>query len=132
MELTEAAIDQHQAGHRLLLFLQSFISSRDYLAHSGEVVHSIHGPDDELAVVGLLHLAVLPHHHRSDGLGALNVRDVEALDALGQVRKAEGFLQSVLNGARVRLHHPEALIVGLLGIVAREVEQRPLFPTLGD
>ena len=78
--------------------LQSLVAARDYLAHGSKIVHAFDGADDEFAVVRLLHLAVFPHHHRGHGFRALNVGDVEALDALGQFGQAEGFLQFFLNG----------------------------------
>ena len=44
----------------------------------------------------------------------------------GQFGQAERFLQRFLDGARVGLHHAEALIVGLLGVVAGEIDERAL------
>src|SRR5580704_1408400 len=137
VQLSEAAIDQHQARHRLLIvnplfFLHTFVAARDHFAHRSEIVDALDGADDEFPVVRLFHLAVFPHHHRRDGLGALNVRDVETLDALGQFGQAERFLQFFLNLARVGLEHAEALVVRLLGIVARKIDQRTLVPTLRD
>ena len=55
MQLAEAAVDQHQARHCLLFFLQTLVTARDHLAHGGKVVHAIDAANDELAVVGLLH-----------------------------------------------------------------------------
>ena len=46
-------------------------------------------PDPELPVLALLHPAVFAHHHRRDGLAALDRRDVEALDAARQRRQAQ-------------------------------------------
>src|ERR1035438_5815920 len=67
--------------------------------------------DLEFSLAGLL--AVFPDHHGGDRLRALNVRDVEALDAFGQVGQAERFLQFFLDGPGVGLEHAKALIVGL-------------------
>jgi hypothetical protein len=51
------------------------------------------------------------------------VADVEALDALGQFGQGEGLLQGFLNGACVGLQDAEALVVGLLGVGAGEIDQ---------
>ena len=88
VQLAEAAVDEDQAGHRLLFFFAAAVAARDHLAHGGEVVDAFDGLDVELAVVGLLHRAVFPHDHGGDGFRALDVRDVEALDAAGQFGRA--------------------------------------------
>jgi hypothetical protein len=123
VELSQAAVDQHQAGHGLFFFLLPLVAARDHLAHGGEIVHAGDGLDDELAVVGFLHLAVFPHHHRCHRFRSLNVRDVEALDALWQLGQAERLLQGFLNGARIGLQNAETLIVRLLGIGAGEIDE---------
>src|ERR1019366_5083809 len=76
VQLSESAINQHQAGHSLIFFLDALVAARDYFAHGGEIVHAYNGADDELAVVGLLYLAFFPNYHRSYGFGALNMGDV--------------------------------------------------------
>ena len=58
------------------------------------------------------------------------MRNVETLDALRQLRQPQRILQRFLNGFGIRLHHPEALVVRLLGVVAGQVEQPTLVPTL--
>src|SRR4029077_3931254 len=65
-------------------------------------------------------------------LGSLDVRDVEAFDALGELGQADGLLQFLLNLSRVGLQHAEALIVGLLGVVAGEIDQGALVSALWD
>src|SRR6476661_6087009 len=55
--------------------------ARERLFHRGEVVLTLLVADLEPAVVGPLRDGVLEHGHRGDDLGALQVRDVEALDA---------------------------------------------------
>ncbi len=74
-------------------------------------------------------MPVFPDHHRRDSLRALNVRNVEALDALGKFGQAERVLQFFLNGFRVGLEHAEALIVRLLGVIAGEVDERAFVAT---
>ena len=49
--------------------------------------------DDEPAVLGLARQAVLEDDHRPDDLGALDVADVEALDAQRRLVELEGVLQ---------------------------------------
>src|SRR5882724_5071746 len=119
VQLAQAAIDQHQAGHLLFLFLNTLVAARH------------HATDDELAVIRLLHLTIFPDHHRSHGLGSLDVRNVEALDASRQFGQAEGVLQRFLDGFGIRFHYAEALVVRLLGIVARQVEKSSLVAALG-
>ena len=51
----------------------------------------------ELAVVGLLHRALFPHHHGGHGLRALDVRDVEALDTLRRLGQHQRILQRLLH-----------------------------------
>ena len=48
----------------------------------------------------------------------------------GQFRQAQRLLQFFLNLLRVRLEHAKALIVGLLRVIAREVDQRALVAPL--
>ena len=81
-ELALAAVDQHEVGQLLALLEQPLVAAAHHLAHRGEVVgRARHALDPELAVVGLLRQAVLEDDHRGHDVGALDVRDVEALDA---------------------------------------------------
>src|SRR3974390_1211499 len=106
VQLPNAPVDEDQAGQWLLLRLQARVAPRHYLAHGGEVVHAHHGLDDELAVVRLLHLAVFPHHHRGHRLRSLDVRDVEALDAVGWLGQGECILKRFLDGFCGWVHYP--------------------------
>src|SRR5664280_125277 len=130
VQLSDAAIDQHQARHVLLFFLNPLVTAGYHLAHRGEVVHPDDVLNDELAVVGFLYLAVFPDHHRRDGFRALDMGDVEALNPLGQLRQHERVLQGFLDRFRRRLHDAEALIIRLLGILAHQVDQRALVAAL--
>ncbi len=58
-----------------------------------KVVNAGDSLDLELAVVGFLHRAVFPHHQGRYRLGALDVRDIETLDAAGQFREQQSVLQ---------------------------------------
>ena len=89
VQLAKAAVDEDERGHGLAVFLQSLVAAGYDLAHGGEVIDSDDGLDFEFAVGGFVHLAVFPHDHGGDGFCALDVRDVEALDAPGQFGKHE-------------------------------------------
>ena len=103
--------------------LHALVSPRNHFAHRCEIVHAFDRADNELSVIRFLHLPVFPDHHGSYGLCALNVRNVKAFDAFGQFGQAERVLQLFLNGLRVRLEHAKALIVGLFGIGAGQVDE---------
>ena len=49
---------------------------------------------------------------------------------LRQLRQHESVLQRLLDGFRGRLHHPEALIVSLLGVLPDQIDQRALLSAL--
>ena len=104
----------------------------DDFAHGGEIVYAEHGHDFEFAVGGLVHLAVFPDHERGHGLRALNVGDVEALDAAGELGEHQGVGEGLLNGFARGLEDAEALRVGLLGVLAGEVDEGSLFSALRD
>src|SRR5579859_3671724 len=131
MELAEAAVDEDERRKLLLFFEEALVAAMDDLAHGGEVVDAGDGLDLELAVVGLLHAAVLPDDHGSDGLRALDVGDVEALDALWEFFKSQRVLQRLLDGLLVGLEDAEALVVGLAGVLAYKVDERAFVAALG-
>ncbi len=106
-----------------LFFLNALVAARNHFAQGGEIVHPIHGADDELPVIGFLHAAIFPDDHGRDGFCALNVRNVEALYSPRKFGKAKRVLQCFLDGARVWLHYPEALVVKLLGITGGEINE---------
>ena len=125
MKLAQAAIDEDERGEGLgflgagsfglpgprigtggtrfivQLFEEAAIAARDYLAHGGEVVDAGHCLDFEFAIGLLVHLAVFPDHHRGHGLSALDVGDVEALDAAGTAISMRWPVRSVSNADRV-------------------------------
>ena len=75
---------------RLLLEVAGEAAAHD-LGHGGGVVGAL--GDREAAVVGLLGQPVLEHDHAGHDVGALDVRDVDALDAQRGVGQLEGLLQ---------------------------------------
>ncbi len=132
VELAQAAVDEDEGRERLLVVEQALVAAADHLAHGGEVVDAGDGLHLKLAVVGLLHRAVFPDDHRGDGFGALDVRDVEALDAAGEFFERERVLQGFLDGLLMTgLQHAEALVVGLLCVEADEVDEGAFFAALG-
>ena len=64
----------------------------------------------EFAVGGLVHLAVFPDDHGGYGFSALDVGDVEALDAAGQFGEHEGVGEGFLDGFARGLEDAEALV----------------------
>ena len=99
VELALAAVDHEQvrrvreplARVRAFVALAEVVAepAGEHLFHRREVVLVVERLHLEAAVVGALGDAVFHHDHRRDDLGALDVRDVEALDAqrrLGQTR----------------------------------------------
>ncbi len=58
------------------------------------------------------------------------MRDVEALDAAGKLGKHERVGERLLNGLARGLEHAEALCVGLLGVLAGEIDEGFLFAAL--
>ena len=108
----------------------AFVAAVDDLAHGGEVVDAGDGFDLELAVVGLLHRAVFPDDHGGDGFGALDVGDVEALDALGGSARVRASCRASCDGLDAGLQDAEALVVGLLGVLADEVDEGALVAAL--
>jgi hypothetical protein len=81
VELAEAAIDEDEGRELPLFFFQALVAAVDYLAHGGEIVYAEDGHDFEFAVGGLVHLAIFPDDEGGDGFRALDVGDIEALDA---------------------------------------------------
>ena len=132
VELAESAIDEDEAGHRLVFFGDAFVAAGDDLAHRGEIVDAVDGLDLKFAIGGLVHRAVFPDDHGGDGLRALDVGDVETLDAAGKFGEHEDVLQALLNGFLTGLEDAEALVVALLGVLAGEVDERAFFSALRD
>ena len=114
----------------LLFVLEAAIAALDDLAHGGEVVHAGDGLDLEFAIGCLFILPSSQTTMRGDGFRALDVGDVEALDAAGQLGQHERVGERLLNGLARRLEHAEALRVGLLGVLAGEIDERALFAAL--
>ena len=104
-ELPLAAVDDDEVGQFFLG--QSDIAARCDLAHREEVVGlALRALDLEAPVVRLLGQAALEDDHRGNRLRALDVRDVEALHAVGHLLEAEVVAELA--------HGAHRLLVGLL------------------
>jgi hypothetical protein len=110
----------------------AFVAAGYYFAHGGEVVDAEDGHDFEFAVGGLVHLAVFPDDHGGYGFSALDVGDVEALDAAGEFGEHEGVGEGFLDGFAGRLEDAEALDEGLFCILSGEVDEGAFFSALRD
>ena len=103
VELALAAVDHEQVRRvrEALARVRAFVAlaqvvaepAREHFFHRREVVLVVERLHLEAAVVGPLGDAVFHHDHRRDDLGALDVRDVEALDAQRRLGKIERLLQ---------------------------------------
>ena len=93
VQLAAAAVDQDQIGQHAPQLERLGKAPRQHLAQRGEIVGAGDAADAEAFVVVLLHTAVFPDDHRADLLRPLDVRDVVALDAIGQPRQPERALE---------------------------------------
>jgi hypothetical protein len=109
---------------------QALVAAVDDFAHRGEIVYAEDGHDLEFSVGLLIHLAVFPDDERGYGFSALDVGDVKALDAAGQLGEHEGFRERLLDSFAAGLEDAEALCVGLLGVLACEIDERAFFAAL--
>ena len=107
-----------QIGLPAYFFEEAAVAAEDDFAHGGKIVDALDGLDLEFAVELLVHLAVFPDDERCNGFSALDVGDVEALDAAGQFGEHEGVGEGFLDGLARGLEDAEALDVGLLGVLA--------------
>ena len=83
------------------------------------------GLDNKFAVVGFLHRAIFPNNHRGHRFCALDMGDVEALDAFRQIRQTERVLQGLLDLRMLGFITAETLIVRLLCVrAARSISER--------
>src|SRR5512140_1836368 len=132
MQLPDSSVNQDERWHRLLVFEDSLITPTHHFAHRGEIIDPGDALDLEFAIFGVAHRSVFPDHHGGHGLSTLYVRDVEAFNAFGQVRKHKNILEDRFQHVGARLHHSEPLIVRLLGIVADQIHQRAFITALRD
>ena len=83
-QLRLAAVDNEQIGARAKTFVGhplGSIATPQNLGHRNEVVRLVQfGLDFKAAVLALVGAAVGKHHHRGDRKGAMQRRDIEALD----------------------------------------------------
>ena len=123
VQLAESAVDQDQARERFLLFLQAPVAPLDGFLHAREIVVSPFAANDEFPVIGFFHPPVFPHHHRGHRVRALQVRDVEALDAPRRFRQAERLFERLDDGFRAGLQHAEALLEGVARVFLHQFQK---------
>ena len=130
MQLTQAAIDQHEAGHRFIFVAQAAIAPVDRLSHAGKIVVAPLAANNEFAIVGFLHPAIFPNYHRGHHVGALNMRDIEALDAFRRRRKIEGGFQRFRHGFARGFEHAKALLERVARVLFDQIEKGMLWAAL--
>jgi hypothetical protein len=92
-------------------------------------------PDDEPAVLGLAGQPVLEDDHRADDVGALDVADVEALDAQRRVRQLEDvleLLEGLAAGGQVAGRGDLVRARDCSGVAADRLHKAPLVAALRD
>ena len=102
---------------------------------AGEVVRALDALDPEAPVLAAARLAVLEDDHAADRLGALEVRDVVALDAHRRSGQAEGLGQLLERGQRLALVGEPARLLArqrLAGVPRRERHELTALPALRD
>ena len=137
-QLRLAAIDNEQIGARakaLVGHALGSIASTQNLGHRHEVVCLVQlGLNFKATVLALIGTAVGKHHHRGDGKGAMQRRDIKALDTHRRRRQCQRAfeLQERLIGAVVgipRAHH--IAHKGMASIFRCHIEQAVLLTPLG-
>src|SRR5690606_15575359 len=109
-KLSLAAVDKDELRQRRLLLDRSPIASKDGLVHRRKIVRSLDGLDDETPICGTRGLTVLENDDARDILRTGNIRDVEGLDPLGEMREFENLLQLFKHLCRVGFEHAETLL----------------------
>ena len=136
-QLRLAAIDNEQVGTRakaLVRHALGSIATPQNLGHRYEVVRLVQfGLNFKATILALVGTAVGKYHHRSDGKGAVQRRDIETLDAQRRRRQRQRTfeLQERLIGAIVsipRAHH--VAHEGMARIFGSHIEQAVLFAAL--
>src|SRR5580658_785025 len=79
--------------------------------------------NDESSVVGFFHVAVLPDDHGGDGVGSLDMGNVETLYAARLFGKVESVLQGFADGLRAWFHYTEALFERVLRVAFYKVQE---------
>ena len=100
-----------------------------------EVVRALDALDPEAPVLAAPRPALLEHDHAADRLGALEVRDVVALDAHRRSGQAEGLGQLLERGQRLALvGQPAGLLARqrLAGVACRQLHQLAPLAALRD
>src|SRR6267378_9247 len=72
---------------------------------------------------GFFHPPVFPHNHRSHRVGALQMGDIETLDAARRLRQPERLLERVDNRLRAGLQDAEALLEGVARVLFNQLKE---------
>ena len=131
-ELALAAVDQDEVGQLLALLQQPPVAAAHHLAHRREVVRRTgHAAHAELPVVRLLGQPVLEAHHRRDDVRALDVRDVEALDAPRLHLQVQHVAQRAQDLLRLAAGMPPFQVEGQPRVAQHHLQQPDLLAPLG-
>ena len=132
-ELSPAAVDQHEVGQLLAFLEQPPVAAPHHFAHGGEIVgHVADAAHAELPVVRFPGLPVLERDHGGDHVRALDVRDVEALDAPRLDLEDEQVLESPKDLQRLRARVAPLQVEGEARVAHHHLEQAHLLAALGD
>ena len=81
--------------------MHALVPARDHFTHALEIIGLAgEGADNEAPVIGLFHPAVFPHHHRGNDIAALQVRNIETLNAARRLFQVERFFDFFGNRSR--------------------------------
>ena len=130
VQLSKAAVDQHQSRHFRLFLLQTRVAAGDHFVHGREIIIAFHRADDELAVIAPLHPSVLPDHHAGDLVGSLYVGDIKTFDSPRRLFQTECLPQGFLNCFRVGLENAEAGVETVFRVGLGQIQHGALLPPL--
>ena len=125
-ELALAAVHDQQVG-QVVLGHGARVPPRQDLVHHAEVVRALDRLDAEAAVALLVRLALVEDDHRAHRQIALDVGDVETLDAFRRVAQAQGAAQAVQRLFLVLLAAP-FLDEAVAGVLFRHFHQAEFVP----
>ena len=123
VQLPYPSVDQDQVGQWLALGGQAAVAALHGLAHRGEIVVTIHSADDEFPVFRFPHPVFGPNHHGRDGVRALHVRHVKALDAPRRGVQAKSEFERLDNRLGIRPQHAETLFERVARVSFHEFQE---------
>src|SRR5207247_7603147 len=99
------------------------VAAADDLGNGGEVVAPFEGLDPEAPEIGPLRTARLPDDQRRHLVGPLDVRDVEALDAVRWLVQSQRLLEPFEDLDAVRLGSAEHRLERDAGVLRRRLQE---------